>query len=149
MALDDILANLDPLKLKAPSGLTYAEELIKAANHLSSCIQSRINRGSMGNSLSVSSIADIAVEGNRLTVTLKIENSSRPSIFKQWNKKDANVFWLLNDGYTVKKDVWFKKIPNFGYRAAEHFVEKGIEDFNSSNSLGIQITVIRPLLYYG
>lgn len=149
MSLDKVIAGLDLTKIKAPSGLTYAQELVKAANLLRECIQSRINRGSMGNCISTADIADIKVDGMKLSVTLKIQNSIRPSIFKKWNQSDANVFWLLNDGYTVKKDVWFKNIPNFGYRIAEHFVEEGIREFNSKNTLGIEISVERPLLYYG
>ena len=31
-------------------------------------------------------LADIKVEGNRMSITLKIQNSIRPSIFKKWNK---------------------------------------------------------------
>lgn len=141
--------SLDILNIKTPSGSTYGQELIKAADLLSVYIENEIHRGSMNNSISTADLADIKVEGNTLSVTLKVQNSIRPSIFKKWNKSDANVFWLLNDGFKVKKDVWFKNIPNFGYRAAEHFVEKGIKRFNSSNSLGVEIKVIRPLLYYG
>ncbi len=144
-----LISKIDFMNVKAPSGLTYAQELVNAANLLSDCIQSRINRGSMQNSISTADIADIKISGNKMTVTLTIENSIRPSLFKKWNKSNANVFWLLNDGYKVKKDVWFKNIPNFGYRVAEHFVEKGIEDFNSKNQLGVQIEVVRPLFYYG
>lgn len=145
----NLISKIDIMKIKAPSGLTYAQELVKAANLLSECIQNRINRGSMQNSISTADIADIKISGNRMTVTLKIENSIRPSIYKKWNQSNANVFWLLNDGYKVKKDVWFKNIPNFGYRVAEHFVENGIKDFNSKNNLGVQIEVVRPLFYYG
>jgi len=140
---------LTPLTVKAPSGLTYAEELVKAANRLAECIQSRIRQGSLGNSISVSDITDISVEGNTLSITLKVQNALRPSLYNKWNKKNANVFWLINDGYSVKKDVWFKNIPNFGYRVGEKFVEQGVADFNSSNSLGITIAVNRPLFYYG
>ena len=149
MALSDVIKNLDITKIKAPSGLTYSQELVNAANQLRDCIQSRINRGSMGNCLSTADIADIQVDGMKLSVTLKVQNALRPSLFKAWNQSDANVFWLLNDGYSVKKDVWFKNIPNFGYRIAESFVEQGIGDFNMRNHLGIKITVTRPLLYYG
>ncbi|MBQ3543559.1 MAG: hypothetical protein IJA34_01005 [Lachnospiraceae bacterium] len=145
----NFISKIDIMKIKAPSGLTYAQELVNAANLLSECIQNRINRGSMQNSISTADIADIKIVGNKMTVTLTIENSIRPSLFNKWNKSNANVFWLLNDGYKVKKDVWFKNIPNFGYRVAEHFVEEGIKDFNSKNSLGIEIEVIRPLHYYG
>ena len=149
MAINDIIKNLDLMKIKAPSGLTYAQELVNAANLLSECIQNRINRGSLSNSISTADIADIQVSGNRITVTLKIQNAIRPSIFQKWNGSSANVFWLLNDGYKVKKNVWFKNIRNFGYRAAEHFVEQGINDFNSQNKLGVSIEVQRPLMYYG
>ena len=129
------ISKIDLLKVKAPSGLTYAQELVNAANLLAQCIQSRIRQGSLQNSIS--------------TADMKIQNSLRPSLFKKWNQSDANVFWLLNDGYAVKKDVWFKNIPNFGYRAAAHFVEQGIRDFNGKNKLGIQVEVKRPLFYYG
>ena len=149
MAIKDVLSKIDYMKVSAPSGLTYAQELVNAANLLSQCIQSRINQGSMQNCLSTADIADIKVEGNRLSVEIKIKNSIRPSIFKKWNKKDANVFWLLNDGFIVKKDVWFKKIPNFGYRVAARFVEEGIKEFNSKNTLGVRVEVVRPLFYYG
>ena len=77
MAISDIIKNLDLKKLKAPSGLTYAQELVNAANLLSECIQTRINRGSLSNSISTADIADIKVSGNTLTVTLKIQNAIR------------------------------------------------------------------------
>lgn len=155
MALNDIIKNIDYMKIKAPSGLTYAQELVNAANLLRECIQEQIKphrkhpNESMQNILSVSSLADVKVDGTRLTVTMKMQNSIRPSLYKKWNKTDANVFWLLNDGYKVKKDVWFKNIRNFGYRAAERFVENGIKDFNEKNKLGIKVEVVRPLYYYG
>ena len=149
MSLDKMIAGLDLTKIKAPSGLTYAQELVRAANLLRDCIQSKINRGSMGGCISTADIADIKVDGMRLSCTLKIQGAIRPSIFNKWNQASANVFWLLNDGYAVKKPVWFKNIPNFGYRVAEQFVEQGIQEFNSMNNLGIEITVTRPLMYYG
>lgn len=149
MSLADIIKNIDIRNIKSPSGFTYAQELVNAANLLRDCIQSRINRATMGNCISTADIADVKVDGTTLSVALKIQNAIRPSIFKQWNHKDANVFWLLNDGFVVKKNVWFKNIPNFGYRIAEQFVEGGVADFNSRNKLGIKITVTRPLMYYG
>lgn len=149
MSLADQIKNINIRNIKSPSGITYAQELVNAANLLRDCIQSQINRATMGNCISTADIADVRVDGTTLSVTLKIQNAIRPSIFKQWNNKDANVFWLLNDGFVVKKNVWFKNIPNFGYRIAEQFVEEGVAEFNSRNKLGIKITVTRPLLYYG
>lgn len=88
-----------------------------------------------------------------LTYNNELTNVLRPSIFYSKTKKKANVFWLINDGYSVKKNVWFKHINNFGQRAAQHFVEKGIQEFNSSNPYGLYVDVnkgiTRPLLYFG
>lgn len=153
MSLSKILSNLDITKIKAPSGLTYGQELVEAANLLSNCIQSKIRQRTMQDVISTADLADIKVSGNHMSITLKIQNSIRPSIFKKWNKSDANVFWLLNDGYVVKKNVWFKNIPNFGYRQAANWVADGIRDFNAQNKLGLHLTeqknAIRPILYYG
>lgn len=152
MSLENIIKNLDVRKVQSSSGLTFAEELTNAANLLRECIQSRINRGTMGNCISTADIADISVDGLSLSVTLKIQNSIRPSIFKRWNHKNANVFWLLNDGFVVKNTrafAGFKHPERWTVRVAEHFVEKGIAEFNSRNKLGIKVEVKRPLLYYG
>ena len=157
MAIDDIVKNIDYMKVKAPSGLTYAQELVNAANLLRECIQKRIKQETMQDSLTTADLADVRVEGNRLTVALTVQNAIRPSIFKRWNKKDANVFWLLNDGFTVKKDWCFDWAgaakERFTIRKAHKWVEDGIEEFNRINTLGIKIDVkrdvIRPLFYYG
>lgn len=149
MSLESIIHNLDLKNVKTTAGTTFGQEMVSAANLLRNCIQSRINRGTMGNVLTTADIADVQVDDMTLTVKMKVQNSIRPSIFKPYNGLDANVFWLLNDGFVVKKNVWFKNIPNFGYRVAEQFVEGGVTDFNSQNKLGIKITVTRPLMYYG
>lgn len=157
MSLNTIIKNLDIRKIKAPSGMTYSDELVEAANLLRDCIQSRIKQSTMSNVISTASIADVKVEDNKMTVTLKIKDSIRPSIFKEWNQKDANVFWLLNDGFTVKKHWYFdwagKSKDKFVYREAAQWVRDGIAQFNSINRLGLKISeehnVLRPLLYYG
>ncbi len=152
MALESIIKNLDIRNIKSPSGLTYMAELANAANTLRNCIQSRINHETMGNCISAADIADVKVNGLSLSVTLKVQGSIRPSIFKQWNGKDANVFWLLNDGFIVKNTRAFARFAHperWIVRIAEHFVEEGIAAFNSSNHLGISVEVKRPLFYYG
>ena len=79
MSLDKIVAGLDLTKIKAPSGLTYAQELVRAANLLRDCIQSRINRGSMGSCLSTADIADIKVDGSASWVLRLKEHATIPS----------------------------------------------------------------------
>lgn len=153
MSLEDIIHNLDLRNVKTTTGSTFAEELTSAANLLRDCIQSRINRGTMGNVLTTADIADVQVNGMTLTVDLKVQNSMRPSIFKPYNGMDANVFWLLNDGFEVKKKwvfAGFKHPERWTTRIAEKFVEEGIADFESRNRLGIKVQQVkRPLLYYG
>lgn len=152
MALDKILKNLDITKVKASSGLTLSQELVNAANLLRDCIQDRINRGTMSDCISTSDLADIKVDGNSLTITLKIQNSKRPSIFNESNHKYANVFWLINDGFVVQKDWYFDGFAHkerWVYRKAEHFVEQGIEDFNNKTTFPIKVKLIkRPDKYY-
>ena len=53
------------------------------------------------------------------------------------NGDNVNTALLLNDGYKVKKPVWFKDIENFGYREGAKFIEKAISEFNKVNSMGI------------
>lgn len=152
MSLEKILKNLDISKVKSKSGLTFAQELVAAANLLRDCIQDRINRESMDNSIKAVDVADIKVNKNSLNVTLKIQNSERPSIFNELNNKYANVFWLINDGFAVKKDWYFDGFPHkerWVYRKAEHYVEKGIEDFNNRTKLPVKIRMVkRPDIYY-
>lgn len=152
MSLDKIIKNLDITKVKAPSGLTLSQELVNAANLLRDCIQEQINRETMGNCISTSDLADIQVDGNTLTITLKIQNSKRPSIFNESNHKYANVFWLINDGFVVQKDWYFDGFAHkerWVYRKSEHFVEQGIADFNNKTTLPIKVKLIkRPDKYY-
>ena len=54
----------------------------------------------------------------------------------------------MNDGWRVKKDVWFKDIHRFGYFEGTNFVEKSVREFNQSNKYGIILNIIRPIVYY-
>lgn len=149
MAITDIVRNIDYRKVRTSSGTTYAQELVNDANLLARCIQSRIHQETMQDVITTADLADVITKDNHIEVTLKIQSSIRPSIFYKWNKTNANVFWLLNDGYVVKKPVWFRRIRNFGYRVGADFVRKGIEDYKKSCKLGLEPKVIRPLFYYG
>lgn len=55
------------------------------------------------------------------------------------NPKSVNTALLINNGYTVTKPVWFADIPNFGIRKGNQFVEKAVNEFNKTNSMGIYI----------
>lgn len=152
MSLDRIIKSLDVSKVNAPSGLTFGQELVNAANLLRDCIQKRIDVKTMSKCISVADIADITIEPDSLLISIKINPDLRPSIFNGTNGKVANIFWLLNDGFVVQKDWYFDGFPKkekWVKHAAKSFVEKGISDFESKMKLPIKIKVIeRPDLYY-
>lgn len=152
MSLDKIIKNLDVSKVKAPSGLTFGQELVQAANLLKDCIQKRIDFSIAGNCIVVSDLADITVNSDSLTIAITVMPELRPSIFNGVNGKNANIFWLLNDGFVVEKDWYFDGFPKkerWVKHVAKNFVEKGIKDFRSQVKLPVKIKVIeRPDLYY-
>lgn len=53
--------------------------------------------------------------------------------------KKPNLALLIDQGYEVSKDVWFKDIPNFGIRYGSDFIQNALDEFNATNSLGIYI----------
>lgn len=156
MSIASQLAKMDFNKLKMGNGKTLSKILYEEAQRLRDCIQKRIddyresyapkiyNRTDMlPKSLSVDDIAHIYVEGNKICINLFFENDKviRESGFGIWENEsqadEVNVAYLLNYGYEVKKDVWFKNIENFGYREGYNFVENGIDDFLQTTKLSI------------
>lgn len=100
--------------------------------------------GNLRNSLSVDECCKISSTG--MTMTIKVnDNAIHNSIF---NKSKANAFWLLNDGWKVKKNVWFKDIYRFGHYGGAHFIEDAVEEFERTDRYGIKVEVIRPLMYF-
>lgn len=152
MSLERIIKNLDVSKIKAPSGLTFGQELVDAANLLRECIQKQIDVKTMGKCISVSDIADLSINSDSLLITIEINPDLRPSIFSDANGKVANIFWLLNDGFIVQKDWYFDGFPKkekWVKHVAKSFIEKGISDFNRRVKLPVKIKMIeRPELYY-
>lgn len=152
MSLATIIQNLDVGKVKLSTGRTVSQELVNAANLLKDCIQKRIDVETIGDCISATDLADVSVDGLSLSVELRISSETRPSIFNEINNKFANIFWLLNDGFTVQKDWYFDGFPKkekWVYHKARQFVEKGIADFNSQKSIPVKIkTVEKPDKYY-
>lgn len=152
MSLDSIIKNIDVSKVTAPTGLTFGQELVNAANLLCDCIQERIDVESMKGCINASDLADITVNEDSMTIAVNIKPDLHPSIFNGTNGKVANIFWLLNDGFLVRKDWYFDNFPkkkNWVIHVAKNFVEKGIKDFEGKVKLPIAVKLIeRPELYY-
>mgnify|MGYP004628131643 FL=1 len=162
MNLKSQLKNIDVTKLKLKNGKTYGQVMVEETNRLRDCIQARLDAymnsyqpkiysrtGALQNSLKVDDILNLKVTGKTMSLDIYFDDSgyhrSGDSI-QGWdgNGETVNTAYLLNYGYEVEKDVWFKDIPNFGYRSAGHFIEDGIADFEASNPYGIKIKVHKP-----
>lgn len=145
--------------IKMSNGKTLEENLYIEAERLCNCIQARLDlylasytpkiyerTGGLISSLKVDDFMSIKVVGNALEISLFFdENAIHQSGdgILEWdgNGEKVNTAFLLNYGYNVKKDVWFKKIENFGWRTGGNFIEDGIADFNNTNPMGIKITI--------
>lgn len=159
-SLEKRLSRLDKKKLKNKDGKTLEVALWEQAIYLRSLIQKHLDiylaedpveyafhtgsrTGSLQNSISVDDIINIRVNGNRLEIYVyfdeKAYHGSGFGVWKKYDSHDVNTAELLNYGYRVKKDVWFKNIKNFGWREPAGFLEDAIDEFNSTNSLGIRI----------
>lgn len=162
MNLKSQLKNIDVTKLKFKNGKTYGQVMVEETNRLRDCIQSRLDAymnsyqpkiysrtGALQNSLKVDDILNLKVTGKTMSLDIYFDDSGYHRSgdgIQGWdgNGETVNTAYLLNYGYNVEKDVWFKDIPNFGYRSAGHFIEDGIADFEASNPYGIKIKVHKP-----
>lgn len=162
MNLKSQLKKIDVTKLKFKNGKTYGQVMVEETNRLRDCIQARLDAymnsyqpkiysrtGALQNSLKVDDILNLKVTGKTMSLDIYFDDSGYHRSgdgIQGWdgNGETVNTAYLLNYGYEVEKDVWFKDIPNFGYRSAGHFIEDGIADFEASNPYGIKIKVHKP-----
>ena len=116
-------------------------EMVKNTNVLAKCVNSAAS--SAHGSLSGAAVpGGVNVSGYTLSSTVDIHSIPRPSIFP--NYAGANIFALFDQGYSVRKPVWFRNIPNFGYRAASNTIDRGVAAFKGQDSLGVTLSIVRP-----
>lgn len=162
MSVVSQLKDIDVRKLKFKNGKTYEQIMREEVNRLYKCIQNRLDEymssyspklyqrtGALQNSLKIDDILNLKVTGKTMSLDIYFDDSGYHQSgdgIKGWdgNGDTVNTAYLLNYGYEVKKDVWFKDIPYFGYRPAGHFIEDGIADFEKNNPYGIKIKVHKP-----
>lgn len=161
--LEKQLKNINPLDIKYKNtNLTYRQILHNEAKRLKNILQKNIEdyyhsyspivyrRGQQGgnllDSLNIDDTCAISADGLKLTMNVNInENAIHNSIL---DNSEANAFWLMNDGWQVRKETWFKNIYRFGYYEGAHYIEDTVEEFERTSKYGIKVDVIRPLLYY-
>lgn len=160
-SISEQLKRLSLDKIKMDNGSTIRQNMIAEAEHLKELLQKHLKKalleqpeyytfgnrkrtGMLENSLKIDT--DIRINGDRYEIDVIFgEDSNRASGYGMWNTsahestEDYNLALLLNDGYYVSKDVWFKNIPNFGYRKPTYFIRNAIEEFNRTNSIGMYV----------
>lgn len=128
--------------------------LISEAKRLKDCIQKRLDEyyasysptvyertHGLQNSLRLDDDVKVSIDGRTIQVSIFFDEDSvtGDSLFGDGEVNKAD---LINYGWKVQKDVWFKDIEHFGYQHGFMFIEKGIADYNHSNKYGLKITVI-------
>ena len=61
--------------------------------------------------------------------------------FDQEDRYQGDVYKLIRYGWRVRKDVWFKNIPDFGYFDGFDFVDMAVKEFNSNNPYKIKVAL--------
>lgn len=142
-------------KLKNKKGETIAEQLRKEVLRLYDCIQYYIDEwyhnyqpkvymrtGNLKKAMYAEDIVNIRVDnkGIRLSIRFYDDLAWHKNL---WGNHESYVPMLMDLGW-VAPDLEKKlgvQIPNFTRFDGIHFVERGIADFNRTNSLGIKIDV--------
>ncbi len=162
MSINRQLKGINIKNLKTDNGQTLSQRFYEEVKRLKDCIQFYLDKylmsyppvvykrtGKLISSLQVDDFLDIQVINGGLETAVKFnKNANHLSgdgiIGWDGNDEEVNVAFLLNYGYRVKKDIWFKDIENFGYRIGGYFVEDGVAEFNETNPLNIKVTIVKP-----
>ena len=147
--------NIDFRKLKLKNGKTVEQQLKLEAKRFKEILQWNIDiwyasytptlyprTYSMLDSIYADDIVTIDTSSGNLKILVKYTDE----VFHDalYGGEQVNSLYLMDSGYTVKKDVWFRDIPYFGYRSGGNFLEKSVEEFNQSNYFGVSVEVIYP-----
>ena len=142
--------DIDFHKLRLNNGKTIEETLISEANRFVEILRNEIlswygsysptmyNRTyGMAASIYADNVVSVDVDAQHFSIAINHSGSAfSPGL---WGS-GANKLLLMNSGYSVGSDVWFKNIPMFGYRSGGKFLESALGKFNASNSFGINVT---------
>ena len=75
------------------------------------------------------------------------ESIMHESILNEWypgeyeDQYQGDVYKLIRYGWRVRKNVWFKNIPDFGYFDGFDFVDMAVKEFNSNNPYKIKVAL--------
>lgn len=146
--------NIDFKNIRLSNGKTIPEMLKSEADRFVRILQEEVDLWystyqpkvydrsfAMRDSLSVSDYITVKANNRKFSIDIHFNDNAFSTGY--WNRGTINKLLLMNDGYSVQKDTWFKDIPNFGYRKGGRFIESAIARFNIDNSLGITIRLCK------
>ena len=86
-------------------------------------------------------IEDMRQNGNELSVRVYFDEAmaTRPSVIKGGEPGFTPI--LIDQGWEVKKDVWFKDIYMFGHFEGAGFIKAAVNEYNAQNPYGFRIQV--------
>jgi len=137
------------------SGVTIEQILKKEADRLKSCIEQFLDEyyasydpvmymrtDNLRYSMSVDDFIDINVVEGRAVIKIDFDKYAitAHSLFDS-DSSAYNQVALINNGWKVEKDVWFKDIEHFGWQSGFDFIGKGIALFNQTNPYNLKIDV--------
>ena len=80
----------------------------------------------------------IMPDGKTLIAQVTIDEAPSTSVFPGGSSVDKVK--AIDQGWEVKKDVFFRDWPHFGYQSGYGFIAKGIADFEKNNPHNILIS---------
>lgn len=164
MSIDNLIKKIDIKKVHYPGTRYTLEFVLKSEiNRLQKIILRHINdyyssyhswydkhigrSYALLNSFTIDDVCEVSANNMKITCKLLVnDNAIHTSHF---SGQKINQLWNLNDGWKVKKNVWFKDIYRFGHYEGAHFIEDAIDEFKKTSKYpAIKLEVIRPLKYY-
>ena len=138
------------------NGLSIEEMLKTEADRLKSCIEKFLDEyydsydpsgmylrtENLRYSMSVDDFIDINIAEGKAVIKIDFDKYAiaAHSLFGS-DSSAYNQVALINNGWRVEKDVWFKDIEHFGWQSGFDFIGKGIALFNQTNPYNLKIDV--------
>lgn len=145
-----LLKNVNLNKVKLPNGKTVRQTMEQEIKRLYDCIQKYIDlyytsytpsqyvrTNKFKNAMVAEDFVNARWSGNHVELSIKFIDEL--SYHNSNNGQDVYVPLLINDGW--KHKGWTGGEDHYHQYSGFHFLEKGINEFNATNTLGLQITL--------
>ncbi|MBQ2396893.1 MAG: hypothetical protein II304_07675 [Bacteroidales bacterium] len=158
-SIEQQLKKIIASKAKMKDGLTLEQRLKIEVDRLYNCIQKYIDEyydsykpsptgydrtWRFQGSMYAQNFLDARIKGNRIELSILFNDdlAYHPSLF---GGEEGYVPLLINDGWHSKKlaAAIGHEVYRLTYYEGYHFIEKGIAEFNQTNTLGIHIDVYK------